>query len=144
MSIEEECFRAEKFSENTLMAFLMRDDAFALLAEEQGDVIGAALCLCSDSRREGRIASMAVLHDERGRGVGTLLLRSAEEAFEDRGAMTFELEVDVGNGPAISLYQKHGYTLMAMIRDYYGSGRHAYVMEKVLPSKERKVTVRPS
>ena len=142
--LEEECFGIERFSENTLMAFLMRDDAFALVAEEDGEVLGAALCLCSDSRAEGRVASMAVLGQMRRKGIATFMLREAERSFEKRGARTFGLEVDVANEPAIALYLKHGYSLRAIIRDYYGIGRHAYVMEKILPSKKRKVSVRPS
>lgn len=143
MSLEEECFGVEKFSEATLNAFLLRDDAFALVAEEEG-VVGAALCLCSSSRAEGRIASIAVLERERRRGVGSLLLRETEARLEARGARTFGLEVDVENGPAIAMYTKHGYALRAIVRDYYGAGRHAYVMEKSLRSEGPRVSVRPS
>lgn len=144
MRLEEECFGAEKFSAITLRAFLMRADAFALVAEERGEVSGAALCLYSEYRAEGRIASMAVLEGCRRRGVAAGLLEKAEEAFEKRGARFFGLEVDVANESAIALYLKHGYSLRAVIRDYYGAGRHAYMMEKVLPPKGRKVNVRPS
>lgn len=144
MRLEQECFGAEKFSESTLKAFLLRDDAFALVAEGDGEVVGAALCICSKCRAEGRIASMAVLEARRRKGVGSLLLREAEKSLEKMGARTFGLEVDVGNEPAIALYLKHGYSLRAVIRDYYGAGRHAYMMEKVQPSKKRKVSVRPS
>lgn len=144
MRLEQECFGAEKFSEDTMKAFLLRDDAFALVADDGGRVIGAVLCLCSKSRAEGRIASMAVLEGRRREGVGTSMLREAEKSLEGMGARTFGLEVDVSNEPAIALYLKQGYTLRAVMRDYYGAGRHAYVMEKVLPSKRRKVSVRPS
>ncbi len=146
MQLEQECFGAEKFSENTLKAFLLRDDAFVLVAEEEeeGQVIGAALCLCSMCRAEGRVASMAVLEGRRRQGIGTRLLLEAERSMEGMGARTFGLEVDIGNEPAIALYLKHGYSLRAIIRDYYGAGRHAYMMEKVQPSKERKFRVRPS
>ncbi len=144
MRLEQECFGVEKFSENTLKAFLLRDDAFVLVAEDEGEVVGAALCLCSKCRAEGRIASMAVLVARRRMGVGSLLLREAEKSLGMLGARIFGLEVDVGNEPAIALYLKHGYSLRAIIRDYYGAGRHAYMMEKVLPSRKRKVSVRPS
>lgn len=144
MKLEQDCFGSEKFSENTLKAFLVRDDAFAVVADDGGEVVGAALCLCSKSRAEGRIASMAVLGARRRKGVGTLLLGEAEKHLAVMGARTFGLEVDVGNEPAIGLYLKHGYSLRAIIRDYYGAGRHAYMMEKVLPSKKRKFTLRPS
>lgn len=144
MRLEEDCFGVEKFSENTLMAFLVRTDAFALVAEDEGVVTGAALCLCSVSRAEGRIASMATLPGHRRRGIGTRLLQEAEDAFRQMGARTFGLEVEADNGAAIALYAGHGYTLRAVVRDYYGAGRHAYAMEKVVPPEGEKVTVRPS
>jgi len=142
--LEEECFGAERFSENTLTAFLVRDDAFALVAEEHGEILGVALYLCSGGRAEGRIASMAVLKEHRRKGIATRLLEEGESALERKGAKTFGLEVDVGNEPAIALYTKHGYSLRAIIRDYYGSGRHAYVMEKTLPPRGRRLRIWPS
>jgi ribosomal-protein-alanine N-acetyltransferase len=142
--IEEECFGTERFSEPTLMAFLVREDAFALVAEDEGAILGVALCLCSRARGEGRIASMAVLKEHRRKGIATRLLKEAEAVLESRGARTFGLEVNVGNEPAISLYLKNGYALRAIIRDYYGAGGHAYVMERTLPSTGKSVRVRPS
>lgn len=142
--LEEECFGVERFSETTLRAFLVRDDAFALVAEDGGEVLGVALCLYSEGRAEGRVASMAVLKEHRRKGIATRLLEKAESALEKKGARTFELEVDVENEPAISLYSKHGYSLRAIIRDYYGSGRHAYVMEKTLAPKGRRLRIWPS
>ena len=144
MQLEQACFGVEKFSENTLKAFLLRTDAFALVAGEEGAVVGASLCLCSGCMAEGRIASIAVLEGHRRRGLGTTLLLETEAALQRRGARTFGLEVEVGNAPAIAMYTRHGYTLTAIVRDYYGTGRHAYVVEKVLVSDGRKVTVRPS
>lgn len=144
MRIEQECFGIEKFSENTLKAFLFREDAFALVAVHEGVIVGAALCLCPRGRTEGRIASMAVLEGWRRKGVGTVLLAETEKRLGGRGARTFELEVEVSNEPAITLYLRHGYSLRGLIRDYYGAGRHAYFMEKVVPSGGQKVKVWPS
>lgn len=144
MRLEQDCFGAEKFSENTLKAFLLRGDAFALVVEDGGAVIAAALCLCSEARAEGRIASIAVVEGRRREGVATLLLQETEADLTRRGARTFGLEVEVCNEPAIALYTGHGYTLRAIVRDYYGAGRHAYVMEKVLRPTGPKVSVQPS
>lgn len=144
VALEEECFSNERFSLSTLRAFISRADAFALVAEESGRFVGAALCICSAARAEGRIASVAVVGGMRRRGVGALILQEAEAEFGRMGARVFGLEVDVGNRPAISLYLKRGYSLRGVVRDYYGPGRHALVMEKVLPPSGRKVTVRLS
>jgi len=144
IGLEEECFSNERFSVSTLKAFIMRADAFAVVAEESGQVVGAALCLCSRARVEGRIASVAVVGGMRRRGVATMLLREAEEELQRIGARIFELEVEVNNRPAISLYLNRGYSLSAITKDYYGPGRHAFIMEKAMPSKKRRVRVRPA
>lgn len=144
MRLEEECFGLERFSQNVLQAFIIRDDAFALLADEANEILGMALCLFSRDRREGRVASVSVREDHRRRGVGSALLAEAEAELERCGANTFGLEVGVANQPAIGLYLTHGYTVTAVMRDYYGPARHAYVMEKALPSREGKVRVQVS
>lgn len=143
-SLEDECFGHERFSAETLQAFVVREDAFALLAEEEGEVVGTALCLFSEWRREGRVASVAVREGLRRRGVGSALLEEAEAELERRGANIYGLEAEVGNQAAIGLYRKHGYRVTAVIRDYYGPDRHAYVMEKALPPRGDRVKVRIS
>jgi ribosomal-protein-alanine N-acetyltransferase len=142
--IDERCFGRERFSETTVMAFLRRDDAFSLLAEEDGEPVGAALCMFSELRGEGRIASIAVLKEHRQKGIGSALLRDCEMRLQSNGVRTVWLEVKVENVEAIDLYLRHGYTLRAMIKDYYSSRRHAYAMEKVLESKKERVLVIPS
>lgn len=143
-SLEEECFGPERFSRNVLQAFIVRDDAFALLAVEGGEVVGTALCLCPRGRREGRVASVSVSGTQRRKGIGSALLGEAEAQLRRRGARVFELEVEMFNRPAIGLYLKHGYAVAGIIREYYGPGRHAYVMEKTLPPEGDKVKVRIS
>jgi len=143
MSIEEECFGPEKFSQETVLAFLVRDDAFVVLAEEGGRFAGSAMCLVSQEELEGRIASLAVPKPMRGMGIGAMLLRRCEEAFEHLGMTTYTLEVETVNEPAISMYLSHGYEVAGLIPDFYGRGRPAYAMIKK-PAKGDKVVVRPS
>jgi len=130
MSIEEECFGPERFSQETVLAFLVRDDAFVVVAEEHGRFIGSAMCLISQSEREGRITSLAVLESMRRRGIGSTLLRECEKVFEGAGLTTFTLEVETVNEPAISMYLVHGYEIAGIVQDYYGQGRPAYYMTK--------------
>lgn len=143
MSIEEECFGSEKFSQETVLAFLVRDDAFVVVAEESGRFVGSAMCLVSQEEREGRIASLAVPKPMRGMGIGAMLLRRCEEVFEHLGMTTYTLEVETVNEPAISMYLSHGYEVAGLIQDFYGCGRPAYAMFK-RPVRGDKVVVRPS
>ena len=130
LEIEQECFGAEKFNAETVRAFVVRDDAFVLLAVDNDEIVGSAMCMISDLGREGKIASIAVLKKYRGGGAGSLLLDECEKVFQTHGLTKYALEVDVMNKPAISLYVSRGYEIKASIQDFYGVGRPAYIMEK--------------
>lgn len=142
MKIEEMCFGAEKFSPETIRAFLERDDAFVVAADEGGSLIGSAMCLVSFERREGRIASIAVMEDMRRKGIGSLLLRECERVFASLDTEEYSLEVETVNEPAIALYRNHGYKEIGTIEDFYGLRRHAYFMVK--KARGKTVTVKPS
>lgn len=140
LRIEEECFGSEKFSPETLTAFVVRDDTFVVVAEEEGNMVGSAMCMFSKSQGEGRVASVAVLPDHRNRGIGGRLLTECEKDFMSHALRRFSLEVDVENEPAIALYTSKGYVTNGMIKDFYGPGRDAYMMVK-LPRTAKKVRV---
>lgn len=144
MHIEDACFREDRFDPGTVRTFLARKDSFILVAVEGGSIIGATMCMCSVRMGRGRIASVAVLEEYRGRGVGAELLEASEEELRRRGVATAILEVDVGNESAVGLYVSNGYGIKGTIEDYYSRGRDAYYMEKEIAMKGRRVRVRPS
>jgi ribosomal-protein-alanine N-acetyltransferase len=139
LEIELECFGAEKFNAETVRAFVVRDDTFVLLTIDKEKIVGSAMCMISDLGREGKIASIAVLKEYRGSGVGSLLLDECEKVFQSHGLTKYTLEVDVMNKPAISLYTSTGYEVKASIQDFYGVGRPAYIMEKNIEPKRTKI-----
>jgi ribosomal-protein-alanine N-acetyltransferase len=130
LEVEEKCFGKEKFSPETIRAFIERDDAFILAALEDDRIVGSAMALMSDLLKQGKVASVAVLKDFRGKGVGSALLRECEKIFESQGLKKYSLEVDTMNELAIALYSSRGYEIKGMLRDFYGFGRNAYYMEK--------------
>lgn len=144
LRIEEECFGAERFSPETIRAFLERDNTFVLIAESAGEDVGSAMCLFSESEKIGKIASIAVIRRSRGQGIGSQLLDECEKMFQDKGMTKYSLEVETINEPAISLYRSTGYEIIGMLQDFYGFGRNAYYMEKRVPPKGRPVRIRPS
>ena len=130
LEIEERCFGKEKFAPETIRAFIQRDDTFILAALDEGKIVGSAMALMSDLMRQGKVASVAVLREQRGKGTGSALLMECERIFELHGLTKYSLEVDTMNEPAIALYSSRGYEIKGMLRDFYGFGRNAYYMEK--------------
>lgn len=56
----------------------------------------------------GHIDTLVVLPSERGNGLGTILLDTAERRFEESGVRDIELEVVAGNDRAMAYYQRRG------------------------------------
>ncbi len=78
--------------------------------------------------RKGHIVSVAVKEQHRGKGVGSLLLKTAHEAMAVRGGTECYLEVRVSNVQAINLYQRLGYKMSGRLEGYYKDGEAALVM----------------
>jgi len=144
LRIEEECFGIEMFSADTVRSFIERNDTFVMVAIEADDVVGSAMCMISEERQEGRIASVAVLPGSRRKGTGVRLLEECERKFLRFGLEMSTLEVDVANGAAIALYESKGYEINGVIRDFYGLGRDAYVMHKPLHPEKTEINIRTS
>ena len=99
-------------------------DPFGAFVTTGGEVFflvegGRALGTCA-LRREGVDASgaplfelckMAVDPESRGRGFGDLLVGAAVETARDRGARQVFLLTHSTLGPAIALYEKHGFRI---------------------------------
>lgn len=78
--------------------------------------------------RKGHIVSVAVKEQHRGKGVGSLLLKTSQGAMLDRGSTECYLEVRVSNADAINLYQKLGYRTSGRLEGYYKDGEAALLM----------------
>ena len=69
---------------------------------------------------------LGLVPEARGRGLGDYLMRLALATVEDRGFNDVSLAVDSANGPALSLYFRHGMKRVgrryALIRDLAPAG----------------------
>lgn len=144
LRIEDECFGSERFSSDLVRAFIVRADAFTVVAEDEvsGRLVGSASCLISEYTGEGRIASIAVLREHRESSIGSGMLTDCEKLFESYRLRKFVLEVETTNMPAILLYSNSGYKVKGLLKDYYGAGRDAYYMEKRTCLKTRNLRAR--
>ncbi len=141
MNIEEDSFGMERFSPEVVRAFVERDNAFIIVAVDDGEIVGSAMAMYSEEASEGKIASIAVLKNDRGQGVGGHLLEECEGVFKKHGLSRYSLEVETTNEPAVALYMSRGYSAKGLINDFYGPGRHAYCMEKKVGNKSVKLEI---
>jgi ribosomal-protein-alanine N-acetyltransferase len=70
--------------------------------------------------------------DTRRRGIASDLVKAGRRWATSQGAQRLLLEVETENASALWLYVKLGFEPLAERRDYYGTGRHALVMEVAL------------
>lgn len=130
MNVEEDCFGAERFRQEVVRAFLVRDNAFIVVGLEDDEIVGSAMAMYSEEVSEGKIASIAVLRRFRGQGIGAQLLEECEDVFRAHDLRRYSLEVETSNEPAVALYKTRGYQTIGLINDFYAAGRHAYCMQK--------------
>ncbi len=79
-----------------------------------------------------RILMLAVAPQQRGRGIGSALLRRFLLNARQEGLKSVSLEVRTGNRRAIEFYQRHGFQIVSILDNYYTNGDSAYVMWKTL------------
>ena len=112
---------------------LLRGQALAYVAGSPAAIAGAAVYLYRRGTRVARLYSLSVAPAHRGRGLAGALLARGEDDARLRGCTRIRLEVRQSNLPAIRLYERHGFRVMAKIPSYYPDGETAARMEKPIP-----------
>jgi ribosomal-protein-alanine N-acetyltransferase len=112
-----------------------------LVAELDGSVVGYVMCRIEYGfshlrrlglARKGHVVSIAVREAHRGKGVGTLLMRTCQDAMLKKAATESYLEVRVSNTEAVALYQRLGYKVSGRLEAYYKDGEAALLMASQL------------
>jgi len=108
-----------------------------VVAEEDGKIVGYIMCRIemglsnfglSGVAKKGHVVSVAVLPEQRRKGVGKALVLRALDGMRGYGAKQCYLEVRVTNQEAISLYKKLDFDVARTIHGYYADGEDAFVM----------------
>lgn len=84
------------------------------------------------ARARGHIITIDVIGPARRAGVGSLLLRAAEDRLISVECRSVELETAVDNPSAIAFYKRHKYSVIKTFPRYYSNGVDALVLEKTL------------
>jgi ribosomal protein S18 acetylase RimI-like enzyme len=125
--VEQVCFPKDAWPLMDLIGVLTFPGVIRLKALSDKHMVGF---IAGDVRRlEGVawIATVGVLPEFRGRGIGSALLGACEERIR---VGRIRLCVRVSNDTAIRLYEQRGYLRVGEWSRYYQDGESALVMEK--------------
>ncbi|MBO3801127.1 MAG: ribosomal protein S18-alanine N-acetyltransferase [Thermoproteota archaeon] len=130
LEIENESFN-NPYDEAIFKAFSSKHPENFLVALFNKDVVG--YIMFDKLYNSGIIVSIAVSQRFRRKGIGGLLLTKALGKLKELGAKEVLLQVEVTNNSAISFYKKFGFNVEAILPNYYGIKRDAYLMKLKLP-----------
>lgn len=93
--------------QDALIRKLNRGDGLVFVAEQSGNVVGAVKAGYDGVR--GWIYSLAVLPEQRSKGIGRMLLTAAESALIDLGCPKVNLQVRSSNSEVVEFYRRCGF-----------------------------------
>jgi ribosomal-protein-alanine N-acetyltransferase len=129
--MDQECFPPGiSYSRQELKLYMRRRGAITLVAADSNGKIGGFLV--AHDGPAGHIITIDVAAAARRSGVGSLLLRAAEDRLLAAGAKAVGLETAVDNLGALAFYKRHGYSVVKTWPRYYSNGVDALVMRKEL------------
>ncbi|BFH72482.1 ribosomal protein S18-alanine N-acetyltransferase [Sulfurisphaera javensis] len=126
--VEVESFE-DPYPYSLLKAYYYLSRELFLVAKEGERVLGYSLGIIQFGYR-GHVVSIAVKTEFRERGIGKLLLMELERKFREYKCTYSYLEVNYKNIAAIQFYNKLGYKVVKLQKNYYGKGKHAFIMVK--------------
>ena len=130
--MDQDCFPAGiSYSKQELNSYIRRRGSFTLVATDldQGQARGFIVVHAGST---GHVITIDVVAGQRRSGVGSLLLRAAEDRLRTAGSRAVGLETAVDNLAALAFYKRHGYNVMRTLPRYYSNGVDALVMKKDL------------
>ena len=108
-----------------------------LVGEVNGRLVGYIMCKTeygfSNFKKlgfvkKGHVVSVAVLEEQRKKGIGRSLIEEAIAGTKIKKADELYLEVRCSNNEAVRLYEKIGLIIKQRIKSYYRDGEDAYLM----------------
>jgi [ribosomal protein S18]-alanine N-acetyltransferase len=139
--LDQICFpRDIAYSKTELQYFLTHPRCSCWIAEDSGSKLAGFLIIervSRNGRPAGHIITLDVDPAERRRGLGRLLMQTAEEQMKQEGAGVMSLEVAQNNAAARQFYRSLGFVTRGRIAKYYGGRVDAEVMEKTVGSAEQ-------
>lgn len=92
-------------------------------------VAGAQVIRNYDDSAEAFIAGFWVQKEFRGQGIGKRFLKNIIKQKSSDGVKRIYLTVDPANERAVSFYEKSGFEVVSLKKDYYGKGVDRLIMK---------------
>ena len=125
--IERACFSVP-WTEKMLSEELSAERSVYRVAEENGDVVGyMGFYRVAD---EGNITNIAVLPEQRRKGIARALLSSFVTMAKEEGLAFLTLEVRKSNEAAFRLYESFGFEKVGVRPRYYDNTEDAVLMTR--------------
>lgn len=137
MAIEEASFNSDRLSRRSFRHLLTEGNSVTLLDEAGGVVRGYLTLLFRTDVSLARIYSIATAPQWVGQGVGTALLRAAEELALACNCVALRLEIRRDNLASQRLFLGQGYAVFGEHAAYYEDGMDALRFEKSLTARLR-------
>ena len=125
--LEQICFPRDAWPIWDLIGVLTLPNVVRLKAMVEMHMVGFIAGDMRPAERIGWIATVGVLPEFRGRGIGTALMEACEEQM---GLPRVRLNVRVSNHSAIRLYKELEYYQVGTWPKYYQDGEDALILEK--------------
>lgn len=128
--LEKLCF-SDPWSENAIAYELTNRLSYWLVAVEEGEVVGY---IGSQSvLGESDMMNVAVHPEHRRKGIAEALVNALSTELKSRDNVCLTLEVRLSNLPAITLYEKLGFTQVGRRPNYYRNPKEdALILRKAL------------
>jgi ribosomal-protein-alanine N-acetyltransferase len=131
--LDQRCFPSGIAYSKTELRFYMRlPEAFAIVAEDEDRRLCGFIVAHLNRRMMLHIITIDTEQAARRSGLGTRLMRAAEDRAIAQGAKSVMLEVAVDNESAISFYKRLGFQVVRTIPRYYQGALDALVMRREL------------
>lgn len=134
LELEKVCFRTNPYRQEQIEWFLSTRKAVTFLSIREDRAVGSVMMSIGGS--QGKVVSIGVHPDWRGKGVAKELMKVADKWFTDFGVTEIGLEVSVQNPEAIRLYSSLGFEVARTLKSYYSRNEDAFYMRKEIPKVE--------
>ena len=125
-AIETSIFMTDPWSVEQFWSELSQPTRRYFVAQIDGAIVGYAGSFVLTP--EADVQTMGVAADQRGRGIGALLLTTLIEQAIQAQATQLILEVRSDNGAAIAMYQRFGFERISSRPNYYAPDVDALIM----------------
>ena len=114
--LEKLCF-SDPWSEQSIASELDNVLALWYVALDGDRVVGyiGSQTICGETD----VMNIAVHPDYRRRGIGQILIEELVREVKNLGSISLTLEVRSSNAPAVSLYEKLGFSQVGLRKNYY-------------------------